>query len=171
MNIENIKKHEVVPGVVIHHTNNHHPETRQCLTLKTVLLDDKCAPYKAHEDDAGWDLKARLKESLVIPPGGRATVPAGIRMLIPRGYVGDIRPRSGLVKHLGLMAAYGTVDSGYTGEICVTIINLSGSHQRIEPYERIAQMVILPVPFTFVARVDELEETDRGEKGFGSTGI
>ena len=141
------------------------------LILNTVLLDDKCAPFKAHEDDAGWDLKARINEAVIIPPGGRTTIPTGIKMLIPRGHVGDIRPRSGLIKHLGLMAAYGTIDAGYTGEICVTIINLSGAHQRIDPYDRIAQMVVLPVPLTSVAIVEELEETDRGSKGFGSTGI
>lgn len=138
--------------------------------MKIVLLDKKCEPFKAHPQDAGFDLKARISETIYMHPNMRVTIPTGICIAVPKGYVGDIRPRSGIVKDRGLVAQYGTVDSGYTGEVKVTIINLSTKHQTIEPYERIAQLVVLPIATFELEYVDKLDETERGNNGFGSTG-
>ncbi len=138
--------------------------------MKIKLLDKKCMPYKKYENDAGLDLRARIDDEVRFYPNMRMTITTGICVDIMPGLVGDIRPRSGLVKEFGLVAQYGTIDAGYTGEIAVTLINISTRPATIRPYERIAQLVIHPILIPTIQLVDNLGVTDRGKNGFGSTG-
>jgi dUTP pyrophosphatase len=137
--------------------------------VKIKLLDKECKPFRAHPTDSGLDLRARIEIPLVIYPRDIETIPVGIAIELPPGYEGQIRPRSGLSKQ-GVIAAFGTVDNGYRGEIKVTLINTSARAVEIQPYERIAQLVVAPVTIPDVEYVDELSDTERGENGHGSTG-
>jgi len=137
--------------------------------MKIKIFDPKCRPYKKYSEDAGWDLRARIAEPIRFHSMMRKTISVGIAIEIPPGYVGDVRPRSGLAKK-GLVAMYGTIDATYRGEIKVTLINLGIEPVEIQPYERIAQLVILPILKTELEEAVELSETERGSGGFGSTG-
>ena len=121
---------------------------------------------------AGLDLSADLDAPLVLEPGAIALVPCGFAMSLPRGFEGQVRPRSGLAtKHgISMPNSPGTIDADYRGEVKVPLINLGRTPFTIEPKMRIAQMVIARVESTQVIEVDELTETVRGESGFGSTG-
>jgi dUTP pyrophosphatase len=135
--------------------------------MKIKLLNPDCMPTKKYSFDAGWDLRA--SESLIICPGEVAKIGAGIAVEIPKGYVGDIRPRSSISAR-GLILPIGTVDAGYTGEIGIILINASNDAKRIEKGERIAQLVITPCLLPNLEIVDELPKTERNSPGFGSTG-
>jgi len=137
--------------------------------MKIKLLDKNCMPYKKYYGDAGWDLKAKLDKPVELSPFTPQTIPTGIAVEIPYGYVGDIRPRSSLARK-GVVAQYGTVDSTYRGEVKVTLINLISLPAIIEPYERIAQLVVVPVLTGELKEVNVLSKTERGSCGFGSTG-
>lgn len=120
---------------------------------------------------AGADLVANLDKPLEIPPYGRAAIPTGIRLEIPPGYEGQVRPRSGLAARHGvtLLNAPGTIDSDYRGEVRVILVNLSDESYSVAPGDRIAQLVIAPVQqVTF--EPSSLGTSERGEGGFGSTG-
>ncbi|HEX9023912.1 MAG TPA: dUTP diphosphatase [Geobacteraceae bacterium] len=121
---------------------------------------------------AGMDLYAELAEELVLEPGMRALVPTGIAIALPEGYEAQIRPRSGLaLKHgVSLVNAPGTIDPDYRGEIGVIVINHGSEPFVIRNGERIAQMVIAPFVRLPLEEVDDLEETERGDGGFGHTG-
>ncbi len=121
---------------------------------------------------AGMDLYAELAEELVLEPGMRALVPTGIAIALPEGYEAQIRPRSGLaLKHgITLVNAPGTIDPDYRGEIGVIVINHGREPFVIRNGERIAQMVIAPFVRLPLEEVDDLEETERGDGGFGHTG-
>jgi len=128
-------------------------------------------PEQAHPGDAGFDLRATI--DLVLLPGERALIPTGIAVAIPEGYAGLVQPRSGLAaKHgLGLVNAPGLIDPGYRGEVKVIAINLDTK----EPFEihrgdKIAQLVIYPVPAVTLSEVKELPGSERGTAGFGSSG-
>ena len=130
-------------------------------------------PARSTHGSAGMDLRALLDEPLPVPPGGRVTVPTGIAIGLPgRETVGLVYARSGLaVKHgLTLSNGVGVIDSDYTGEIKVGMVNLSDSDYIIQPGERIAQLVIAPVIPAEPVEVDDLTPTSRGDGGFGSTG-
>jgi dUTP pyrophosphatase len=129
-------------------------------------------PLYATSHAAGADLRAHLKDSAVLEPGGRLLVGTGIRVEIPPGYEGQVRPRSGLAIHTGVtvLNAPGTVDSDYRGEIRVPLVNLGAEPVTIERGMRIAQLVIAPVVQARFIPVPELSESDRGSGGFGSTG-
>ena len=132
---------------------------------------DGCRPAYATAGSAGADLRARLDEPLILPPLGRSAVPTGVRLEIPSGYEGQVRPRSGLAARHGVTIANapGTIDSDYRGEVKVILVNLSEEEYTISPGDRIAQLVIAPV--TQVAFTEaELQGSRRGEGGFGSTG-
>ena len=120
---------------------------------------------------AGMDLRAALEAAVALDPGARTLVPCGIALAIPRGYEAQIRPRSGLALKRGLSIpnAPGTIDSDYRGEVGVILVNLGAETVRIEPGDRIAQMVVAPVTRVALREVDELEETERGAGGFGHT--
>ena len=128
-------------------------------------------PVYAHPGDAGADLVST--EALRLAPGERALVGTGVRIALPDGYVAFVVPRSGLAaKHgITIVNAPGTVDAGYRGEIKVSLLNTDAT----EPYDiavgdRIAQLIVMPVPRVRFVPVDELPESARGEGGFGSTG-
>ena len=122
---------------------------------------------------AGMDLKANTSEPIVLNPMQRELIPTGIYIQLPEGYEAQIRPRSGLAAKYGITVANapGTIDTDYIGEIKVILINLSKEKFVINPGERIAQMVISKYEKIEWNEVSELEKTDRGEGGFGSTGI
>ncbi|MBQ9526088.1 MAG: dUTP diphosphatase [Fretibacterium sp.] len=127
-------------------------------------------PAYATQGSAGVDLRA--SEPCVIPPGGRALVPTGLRIALPEGYEAQVRPRSGLaLKHgVTLLNSPGTIDSDYRGEIGVILINLGQEPFSIQPGDRIAQRVFAPVTRGVWDEVETLDETERGAGGFGSTG-
>ena len=133
-------------------------------------------PLPAYEtaDSAGMDLRAAVPEGepVVIRPGDRHAVPTGLAMAIPRGFEGQVRPRSGLALKSGItcLNTPGTVDSDYRGEVKVILINLGAEDFTVRRGDRIAQMVIAPVIQATVAEVADLDETVRGGGGFGSTG-
>jgi dUTP pyrophosphatase len=121
---------------------------------------------------AGMDLYAAVTEDVVLAPGRRALVPAGISIALPEGCEAQIRPRSGLaVAHgLTLLNAPGTIDADYRGEIKIILANLGHEPFTVRRGERIAQMVIAPVVSARLRTVDDLPETGRGSGGFGHTG-
>jgi len=129
-------------------------------------------PQRATEHAAGVDLVAAVGEAVAIGPGGRATIPAGIRIALPEGYEAQVRPRSGLAAKHGItvLNAPGTIDADYRGEIKVILINLGEHVFSIERGMRIAQMVIAPATRAAWAETGALAESDRGDGGFGSTG-
>jgi dUTP pyrophosphatase len=120
---------------------------------------------------AGFDLPAAIDEAVTLEAGERRLVPCGFAIAIPAGFEGQVRPRSGLAlkKGLSIPNAPGTIDSDYRGEVGVILINLSKEPVRIEPGERIAQLVVCPVAVCVLEEADELDETARGAGGFGHT--
>jgi dUTP pyrophosphatase len=133
---------------------------------------DLAPPLYASPDAAGADLRAAVREPLVVPPGGRALVPTGLTLEVPRGYEAQVRARSGLAlkKGLALANGVGTIDADYRGEVGVIVVNLGAEPVTIARGERIAQLVVAPVARAVFARADVLEESARGGGGFGSTG-
>lgn len=129
-------------------------------------------PAYATAASAGMDLRADLKEPLVLGTLERALVPTGIHIELPVGYEAQVRPRSGLAaKHgISIVNAPGTIDADYRGEIKVILVNLSNEPFTVNPGERIAQMVVARHETVEWEPVDALEESGRGAGGFGSTG-
>ncbi len=144
------------------------------MQLKIQKLDPRAQmPVRSTPGSAGADLHAVLDAPLTVMPGGRVSVPTGIAIGLPGpDTVGLVYARSGLaVKHgLTLSNGVGVIDSDYTGEIRVGLVNLSAEPYTIQPGERIAQLVVAPVCLPDFVQVDRLEETQRGAGGFGSTG-
>ena len=134
------------------------------------LHPDAVVPAYAHDGDAGLDLVA--VEPVELAPGRREAVPTGWAMAIPDGWVGLVHPRSGLALRQGLTVANapGTIDAGYRGEVKVLLVNLGGEPVHVEAGQRVAQLLLQRVGAARVVEVDELDETGRGEGGFGSTG-
>jgi dUTP pyrophosphatase len=127
-------------------------------------------PRHAYAGDAGLDLAAC--ERVVLEPGERTLVATGVAVAVPPGYAGYVQPRSGLaIEHgITIVNTPGLVDSGYRGELRIIVLNTDREHAfTIEPGMRIAQLVILPVPRVELRVVDELPESERGERGFGSS--
>ena len=129
-------------------------------------------PNYATISSAGMDLRANLDNPVVLKPLERALIPTGIYIQLPNGYEAQIRPRSGLaIKHgISIVNAPGTIDADYRGEIKVILVNLSNENFTINDGERICQMVIAQHARVEWAEVEELDETERGEGGFGHTG-
>ncbi|HEY1560914.1 MAG TPA: dUTP diphosphatase [Caulobacteraceae bacterium] len=131
-------------------------------------------PLPAYESDgaAGMDLRAAVEEPLVLQPGERAATPTGIAIALPRGFEGQVRPRSGFALREGVttLNTPGTIDCDYRGEVKVILINHGGKPVTIVRGDRIAQLVIAPVVQASWAEVASLDETSRGAGGFGSTG-
>ncbi len=129
-------------------------------------------PKYATSGSAGLDLTLAVSEPFELAAGARAKLPTGIKVEIPSGYEGQVRPRSGLADKAGisLTNCVGTVDSDYRGEVMVLAINHGEKSYTFQPGERIAQLVVMPVPIVEIVEVDEVEESVRGEGGFGSTG-
>ena len=128
------------------------------------------APTRAHRDDAGLDLRAAEDKWLV--PSSLHMVGTGTAVFVPRGHVGLLMARSSLCVRHGLMLAngVGVIDSGYHGEIKAPLVNISDQDAHVEAGERIAQLVIVPIAQVEPVEVEEFEESERGNDGFGSTG-
>ena len=141
------------------------------IRVKLLKSNAKLPTYGSLEA-AGADLYACLDEEIKIAPGESAFVPTGLAMETPQGYAGLIYARSGLACKRGLAPAncVGVIDSDYRGEIMVALHNYSNNTQEIEPDERVAQLVIAPYIQADFNEVDTLDDTERGEGGFGSTG-
>ena len=129
-------------------------------------------PAYATEGSAGMDLRAAVEAPVTIPAGGRAMVPTGLSVEIPRGFEGQVRGRSGLAaRHgVGIPNAPGTIDSDYRGEVCVILANWGDQPFVVARGERIAQLVIAPVARAELGEVEELAGSERGAGGFGHTG-
>jgi dUTP diphosphatase len=127
-------------------------------------------PERAYDGDAGLDLAAC--EQVILGPGERAIVGTGLAVAIPDGYAGFVQPRSGLAARHGIAVVNspGLIDPGYRGEIKVVLLNTDRERTFVaEPGERIAQLVVLPVPELVVREVDDLPASERGVRGFGSS--
>lgn len=130
------------------------------------------APAYATEMSAGMDLKANITEPIVLRPLERAMIPTGLHIALPDGMEAQVRPRSGLAAKFGIsvLNTPGTIDADYRGEIKVILVNLSNNEFTVNPGERIAQMVVARYEKVEWEEVDALDETERGQGGFGSTG-
>lgn len=140
--------------------------------LKVEKINEKAIiPNYAHEGDAGLDVYS--VEKLVLNPGERGLVHTGIKIELPKNTEAQIRPRSGLaLKHgISLVNSPGTIDEGYRGEVGIIVINHSNETFVVEEGMKIAQMVIKPVWRVEVQEVNSLTDSERGEKGYGSSGI
>jgi dUTP pyrophosphatase len=134
------------------------------------LRPDAVVPGRAYAGDAGLDLSAC--EGVELLPGERALVPTGLAVAIPEGYAGFVQPRSGLAARHGISIVNtpGLIDSGYRGELRVTLLNTDPREPfTVEPGMRIAQLVVIPIPEVELVEVEELPETERGVRGFGSS--
>jgi dUTP pyrophosphatase len=134
------------------------------------LREDAVMPEHAYAGDAGLDLATC--ERLELRPGERTVASTGLAVAIPEGYAGFVQPRSGLAARSGIAVVNspGLIDSGYRGEIRVVLLNTDGDRTFVaEQGERIAQLVVLPVPELVVREVDELPPSERGVRGFGSS--
>jgi dUTP pyrophosphatase len=138
------------------------------MELKVKRIKQVSLPRYAKYGDAGLDIYSA--EELIINPKAKALISAGIKIEIPKGYFGLIKDRSGLAVKHGLHCLAGVIDSGYRGELKIAMINLSDKPYKIDYNTRIAQMILIPIISPRIVEVDELEESDRGERGFGSTG-
>ena len=137
------------------------------MILKVKLDEGAFAPESAHKADAGYDLRTPI--DFAICGGGFAKVDTGVHVAIPEGYVGFLKSKSGLnVKHN--LTGEGVIDSGYTGSIVVKLYNNGGNYIEFERGDKIIQLVLLPIIKPYIAVVDSLEVTERGDNGFGSTG-
>ena len=124
-------------------------------------------PRRAHDEDAGFDLFSPKYD--LVPARGSCVIDTGVHIAIPKGYAGLIVPKSGLNFHNGILSD-GLIDSGYTGSIRVKLYNLTDRSYEIRPMDKISQIVFIQVADPMLVMTDKLEETDRGDGGFGSTG-
>ena len=151
------------------------------------LNEDAVIPAYAHEGDAGFDLSAIIntdmlepqpgvmggtEDSVLVAPGGKYIAKTGLAFAVPKGYELQVRPRSGLAyKHgITVINSPGTVDAAYRGEVMVILLNTGSEPFEIRSGDRIAQGVINKLPTVSIQEVNELDETERGTGGFGSTG-
>ncbi len=145
------------------------------LTVQTVRLPhahDLPLPSRGSDESAGWDLRAAVKARLIVEAGSTVKVPTGLKIAIPKGWEGQVRPRSGLAaRHaVTLTNSPGTIDADYRGEVQILLINHGPEPLIIERGDRIAQILFAPVPDVTWQEVESLVETERGVGGFGSTG-
>ena len=142
------------------------------MKLKIVCPDPRLMPTRAHDADAGLDLRCGHKLGIILLPGKRELVNTGVSVNVPPGYVGLVHPRSGWAHRYGITVnnAPGTVDAGYTGTIKVNLINHGQDVVSIGYGERIAQLIIQRVELPELEVVDSLDTTARGTAGHGSTG-
>ncbi|MEZ5053383.1 MAG: dUTP diphosphatase [Chitinophagales bacterium] len=143
------------------------------MKLKIVNTSDNPLPAYETVGSAGVDLRAQLQEPVLLKPLQRALIPTGLYIELPDGYEAQVRPRSGLAlkKGVTVLNSPGTIDSDYRGEIKVIMINLSNETTVINTGERIAQLIVSKYERVQFKEVDELNETERGEGGFGHTGV
>lgn len=137
------------------------------MKINVVLDDSSYMPEKAHEADAGFDIRTPSK--VIIPAKSSRIISTGVHVEIPRGYVGFLKSKSGLNVKSGILSE-GVIDSGYTGGIVAKLYNQSNKEKVFEKGDKITQLVILPIPEVETVEVDSLEDTERGDNGFGSSG-
>ena len=143
------------------------------IKIKIVNKGNQPLPEYATPQSAGVDLRANINEPVELKPLSRALIPTGLHIALPEGYEAQIRPRSGLAIKKGItcLNTPGTIDADYRGEVGVILINLSAEPFIVNPGERIAQMIINKFEQAEFELVEELDETERGEGGFGHTGV
>lgn len=143
------------------------------IKVKIVNKGRQMLPAYATAQSAGMDLRANIDEEVTLQPLERKIIKTGLHIALPEGYEAQVRPRSGLaLKHgISVLNSPGTIDADYRGEIGVLLVNLSSEPFTIEPGERIAQMVIAKHEQAELIEVEQLDETERGEGGYGHTGV
>ena len=143
------------------------------MTIKIINKSSNPLPRYESEQAAGMDIRCNIAEAITLQPFERKLIPTGLFIELPIGYEAQIRPRSGLALKRGLtvLNTPGTIDADYRGEIGVILINMSQEAQTIEPGERICQMVIAKHEQPALMEVEVLGETERGEGGFGHSGV
>ncbi|MEO9953037.1 dUTP diphosphatase [Nonlabens sp.] len=143
------------------------------MTIKIINKSSHALPHYETEASAGMDLRANLEEAVTLQPLERAIIKTGLFIELPIGTEAQVRPRSGLAAKKGItvLNAPGTIDADYRGEIGVILVNLSNEPFTVENGERIAQLVIAKHERADWQQVEELSSTERGEGGFGSTGV
>jgi len=141
--------------------------------VKVVNAGNQPLPAYATSQSAGMDLRADIQEAITLSPMDRQLVPTGLRIALPAGFEAQVRPRSGLaLKHgVTVLNSPGTIDADYRGELKVLLVNLSREDFVINPGERIAQLVIARHEVAQWETVEKLDETERGEGGYGHTGV
>lgn len=172
---DNMAELEKLLGFSVEELNDEHLKFIKTKIVSVELLfEDTKAPSYAYPTDSGFDLYSRI--DLELAPFGRGLVPTGLKLSIPDEYEIQIRPKSGLAINMGLtvLNTPGTVDSGYVGEIQVIVYNTNNYPIKITKGMKVAQAVLCPVAngkYVVFDVVDKIENKDRGENGFGSTGI
>lgn len=137
--------------------------------MKVRMMDGAYEPVRGHSDDAGLDLRTPV--DVVIPAGGSATIDTKVCVGIPKGYYGKLESKSGLnVKH-DVVCLGGVIDSGYTGSVVVKLYNLGKSDYNFKAGDKVVQMIVNPCMISEIEYVSDLEDTERGDNGFGSTGV
>lgn len=142
------------------------------VNIKIRNISGNKDPEYATIGSAGMDLRANLKKDIIIKPGERMAIPTGLFIELPDGLQAEVRPRSGMALNygIGILNSPGTIDSDYRGEIKVILINMSKEDFIVRNGDRIAQMVITRYEKIKWVKVDKLEDTDRGDGGFGHSG-
>jgi dUTP pyrophosphatase len=147
-------------------------ETGMLMEVKIKILDPRARiPERQHPDDAGFDLASL--EGFSISPNDRIVVPTGLALELPRGACALVLPRSGLAAKYGLTLANapGLIDSNYRGELKIALVNLGNEEISLPVGARVAQLVVLNLPAVMLQQVEELSGSDRGDGGFGHTGV
>ena len=170
-----IKELEDMLGMSVDDMNEGHMTMMKTRTLGVELVhEDAKVPSYAYPSDSGFDLRSTIE--INIPPFGRALIPTGIKLSIPEEYEIQVRPKSGLALNQGLtvLNTPGTVDSGYVGEIKVIVFNTNNETVTVSKGMKIAQAVLCPVvcgKYVSLELTNKVEDKDRGNQGFGSTGL
>jgi dUTP pyrophosphatase len=170
-----IKELEDMLGMSVDEMNETHMTAMKTKTLGVELVhEDAKIPSYAYPSDSGFDLRSTIE--INIPPFGRALIPTGIKLSIPEEYEIQVRPKSGLALNEGItvLNTPGTVDSGYVGEIKVIVFNTNNLYVTISKGQKIAQAVLCPVvcgKYVSLELTNKVEDKDRGDNGFGSTGL
>ena len=143
------------------------------IQVKVINKGKQHLPAYATEQSAGMDLRADIEQPVTLKTLERRLIPTGLHIALPQGYEAQVRPRSGLaLKHgITVLNTPGTIDADYRGEIGVVLVNLSNEDFVVNPGERVAQMVIAKYEQAVLQTVDTLDETERGEGGYGHTGV
>lgn len=143
------------------------------MKVKIINTSDLKLPKYETTGSAGMDLLANVSDPVILKPMERKLIPTGLFIEIPEGYEGQVRPRSGLAIKYGitLINCVGTIDSDYRGELCIPMVNLGSEDFEINRGDRVAQLVICQYKRVELIEVEEINESERGEGGFGSTGV
>ena len=142
------------------------------MAIRIKLETPECEPYKGNKWDGGWDLRSNNPD-IIIEPGQKIKMYTGVAMEIPVRHIGMVVPRSGLGSkfRLGLANTVGVIDSDYRGEIIVNLVNDGDEAVDIKQFDRFCQLIVVPIRIETFRIVDKLQDTGRGDKGFGSSGV